>query len=107
MDDKRNNQRDGDYRHHPIQRGDQPKPAHFGEIDLKNQPIIGLRQLASREAVLICINGLSCHYWFGLVAGKDLLSPNPPSYPRRFSPGRDGGKSFVPIHHLIFQGGLT
>ena len=61
MDDKRNNQRDGDYRHHPIQRGDQPKPAHFGEIGLKNQPIIGLRQLASREAVLICINGPGCH----------------------------------------------
>ena len=74
MDDKRNNQRDGDYRHHPIQRGDQPKPAHFGEIDLKNQPIIGLRQLASREAVLICINGPGCHYWFGLVAGIALLS---------------------------------
>ena len=40
----------------------------------KNQPIIGLRELASRETVLICINGPGCHHWFGLVAGIALLS---------------------------------
>ena len=77
MDDKRNNQRDGDYRHHPIQCDDQPKPAHFGEIDLKNKPTIGLTELASREAVLICINGLAVTT--GSVSLRAYLSSDCPT----------------------------
>ena len=35
---------------------------------LAEQPS-GLREVASSEAILICVNGPGCHHCFGLVAG--------------------------------------
>jgi hypothetical protein len=65
MDDKRNNARDGDNRHHPIQRGDQPKPAHFVQIDLKKTT-----NYRPPEGLLIWVNGSA------VVAGSISLRAN-------------------------------